>query len=894
MPDWREPLRSRLSGLRLSPAREAEIIVELSQHLDERYEELRRSGLDDGEARRMALEELREPEELARHMRSLRQANVRPPVTMSAPGRFLPADLWQDLRYAIRALRKEPGFAAAAVLTLALGLGANTAIFGLVDATLLRPMPYPHPERLVMLWQRTQTSARGGVLSTVLEHWITRSRAFEAIGGVAPNVGGMVLAGAGATETIPRQWATAQVFDALGVCAIAGRTFLPSDEAQRSSVVVLSEAFWRTRFNADPAIVGRELRLDGGLWTVVGVVPEEAQLLGRTSIWALFPITGRSAGVRSLAVIGRMKAGVSMNGAAADMAAVSNSLAQEFPTSNAGPSVTLEPLRDAVVGTELRQTSYLFLGVVGFVLLICCANVANLLLARATSRKRELAVRSALGGSRARLVRQLLTESLTLATLGGVAGLAIGAAILEAAPSMIPAGLLPNGVKLGFDARVAVFCGVAALLVGTLFGLAPARYAADFSVAAAIASESRSVAGRGGRMRGLLVAGQVATAVILLYGAGLLLRTLLAVEGVDPGYRANSVLAMIVDPPGNERVPWLPFYQNVTQEVRAVPGVRSTAWATTLPMGRSYQSAVFFEVVGDALVAEGQRPAADYQIVSPDYFATLDLPVVAGRAFDDRDARGGAPVCMVNEAFVREHVKGRNPIGLKVAIRRGPSIQSPAVTREIAGVVRQVKARPNEAEELIQVYVPLAQDTPGDIFFLVRPVAGRADALAPPVRAALTRVDKEQLVSVREVTTLEAIGAAATSRHRFRAVLVIAFAALSLVLAMVGVFGVLAYSVQQRVRDFGVRRALGATSRDVLWLVAGSASRVIVVGATIGLAVSAALGRLLESVLFGVNPTDPATFACVTILLALTTAAATLGPAWRAIRIDPAVALRRD
>ena len=318
------------------------------------------------------------------------------------------------------------------------------------------------------------------------------------------------------------------------------------------------------------------------------------------------------------------------------------------------------------------------------------------------------------------------------------------------------------------------------------------------------------------------------------------------------------------------------------------------AWATTLPLGTSYEGQSFFEIVGAPAPPESQRPAADYQIVSPRYFTTLDLPIVAGRGFDDRDVPGNAPVCIVNEAFVRKHLTGRSPIGARVAIRASAAADAPSVVREIVGVARQVKGRPDETEDLLQIYVPFAQDTPGDIFMLVRAGSGRAEALAAPVRAALARVDKEQLVSVRDLVTLNDVAADATSRHRFRAVLVVAFAGLALALAMVGLFGILAYSVQQRVREFGVRRALGATTADVFRIVAWSATRVIAAGTVVGLVLSMMLGRLLSTMLFGVQPSDPMTFVLVGVVLGLTAAAATAAPAWRATRIDPVVALRSE
>jgi putative ABC transport system permease protein len=752
-----------------------------------------------------------------------------------------------------------------------------------------------------MIWERNGASPRGGVAPLNLLDWNERNRSFDLMAGFVPGVGGMVMSGAdGTAETVPRQWVIAGIFDVLGIRAIVGRTFLPSDDSRRSNVVVLSEGFWRTRFNANPGVVGQDIRLDGSLYTVVGVVPNQAQLLGRSSIWALIPIQGAPPAARSahfLRVIGRLKAVVTLDAAAADLSAVAEGLAREFPETNAGRGVTLEPMRDAVIGSELRFTSLLFLGVVGFVLLICCANVANLLLARGTVRARELAIRSALGAGRRRVIRQLLTESLVLSSIAGVLGMGVGAAILNIAPSLVPQGLLPGAVTLAFDMRVVAFCAAAALVVGLLFGVAPAWYATGLPSATVIASDSRTATGHRGRIRSALVIGEVAIAVALLFGAGLLLRTLLAVGNVDRGYRAESVLTMMVDPLGS-RYPTpaslVQFYEAVEGEIRALPGVQSVGWASTLPMGPSDAGQTLYDIVGQPPAEGSRRPAADYQIVSPTYFQTLDLPVVAGRAFHDRDARDGVSVCIVNEAFVRRHFQGGSPIGRRVALRPASSPEATPVVREIVGVARQVKGRPDETEDFVQIYAPLAQSLRDDIYLLVRPASGRAAALAPSVRAAIGRIDREQLVSVREVMTLDDVAWEAAGRHRFRAVLVMTFAGLALLLAMVGVFGILAYSVQQRVRDFGVRRALGATTGDVLRLVAGSAARTIGTGAVIGLALSAVVGRLLATMLFGVEPWDPVTFASVTIVLALTAAISIAGPAWRATRIDPAAALRGE
>jgi putative ABC transport system permease protein len=807
-------------------------------------------------------------------------------------------ELLHDLRFALRQLRGSPAFTLVATLTLALGIGANSAIFALVDATLLRPLPFGDPDRLVAVWETGGTNQRSYVSPLNMLDWNSRSRSFETIAGFTPALGGMVMAGAdGNAETVSRQWVTAGIFDVLGVTPIAGRTFSAEDETKRANVVVLSERFWRTRYNSDPGVIGREVRLDGSLWTVIGVVPEDFQLLGQTSMWAMRPLGNlppRARAAYMLQVVGRLKPGVSVKAAEADLAAVADGLAREFPQTNKGRSVRLEQLHDSMIGTDLRRTSMLFLGVVGFVLLLCCANVANLLLARATVRMRELAVRSALGAGRSRIVRQLLTESIVLSLIGGGLGVGVGAAILSVAPSLIPEGLLPATVALRFDMRIVAFCAVAALLVGLIFGVMPAWKATDFSSADVIATDSRTMTGGGGRLRGLLVIGEVATAVLLLFGAGLLLRTLIAVEGYDRGYRAESVLTMLVDPLGSSYPTpeaLQQFYDQVEAEIAAVPGVAGVAWASTLPLDFFDEGGLSFEIVGDPPLDDSQRPSTEYQVVSPAYFSTLDLPVLAGRSFDRRDTADGVPVCIINEAFARSF-QGRSPIGQRVALRPRSSPEAKPVVREIVGVARQVHGRPDETRDFVQLYVPMAQDLSDDIFLAVRPRSGPAEALTSAVRAAISRIDKEQLVSVRDIRTLDDIAWTVTGRHRFRAVMVAAFAVLALVLAMVGVFGILAYSVQQHLRDFGVRRALGATTNDVLRLVVTSAARVIGTGMVIGLVMAVACARLIQTMLFGVEPLDLPTFALVTIVLGITAALAIAGPAWRAARIDPAVALR--
>ena len=873
---------------------EEEVDEEIAFHLEMRTRELIDRGVDAKTAREHAMRRMGDLGRLKRDCVDLGRKRDREMRLTQWIEEFR-----HDVTFALRQLRRTPGFAIVAALTLALGIGANSAIFALVDSTLLRPLPLPQPDRLVMLWERSETTPRGRVSGLNMTDWLERSQTFEVMGGFASNVGGMVMAGAdGAAETVPRHWVTARFFDVLGVRPIVGRTFTDEDDRQRANLVVLTESFWRTRFNADPSIVGRDLRLDGALFNVVGVVPDQAQLLARTNLWALAALNRQPAARRSysLQAIGRMKGDVSIETARADLITVADTLAREFPQTNKGRGVVVEPLHDAIIGSELRRTSILFVGVVGFVLLICCANVASLLVARATVRSRELAMRSALGAGRRRLIRQLLTESLVLSTIGGVLGIAVGAAILSIAPSVIPSDLLPGPVTLTFDGRVLAFCVIAAIAVGLVFGLAPAFHVTSAPVIQTIASETRSVTGRGAGMRSVLVAGEVATAVLLLFGAGLLLRTLVAVENVDKGYRADRVLTMLVDPLGSKYptvAALTQFFDEVEREIRALPGVSNMAWTSGVPMGPSYNDRAFIEIVGEAPLPEGQQPDADFQIVSASYFDTLDLPLLAGRGFSEHDNRDSRPVCMVSEAFVRRHLNGRSPIGLQVSLRSTSSPDAKPTVREIVGVARQVKGRPDETDDVLHVYVPMTQLLMDDIYLAVRSTQDPT-AIAPSVRAAIARVDKEQLVSVRNVMTLEDVAREATARHRFRAVMVITFALLALVLAMVGVFGILAYSVQQRLRDIGVRRALGATTGDVLRLVLGNATRVIATGAAIGLVLSAFAGQMLSTMLFGVSPLDATTFALVLATLAVTALVSTAGPAWRATRIDPVSALRGE
>lgn len=812
-------------------------------------------------------------------------------------------DVHSDLRLAVRQLISAPGFTLVAALTLALGIGVNSAIFSLADAALMRPLPFGEAERLVMLWERTPTSQKTGVSPLNMRDWSLQSRSFEGMAFVQRGMGGgpLLTAPDGSIETAERQSTNSNFFDVLKVVPIVGRTFKPEDDGPSPRVVLLGEAVWRRRFSGNPSIVGRLVRLNGQPYTVVGVVADNVQFSRPAEIWTLtgqFPDIPTLRAARAFEVVARLKPGETIEAAQAEMSVIADRLARAYPEANKGSGVIVEPIRAGIVGSDLTTTSVFLLAVVGFVLLLCCANVANLLLARAAARTREIAVRSALGASRGRIIRQLLTESLVLAALGGMLGIGVGAAILAAAPALIPPGLLPAAVTPAFDVRVLMFGLAAALVVGVAFGVVPAWQTTGASLAGVMASESRSSTSTSRRFRSLLVAGEVATAVVLLCGAGLLLQSLLKLVGGDTGYRATSESVLTLDfsvPTGkNSRYPTaesvIQFYDAVGRDVSALPEVRRVGWASSLPFGTSELGRWAFEIIGDPEVEARDRPTVEYTTADPGYFSTLDLPIVRGRGFNDRDTLRSVPVCLVNEAFVRRHFQGRNPIGARLLLTA--PFNGPTQIREIVGVARQTSGQPDAPEELAQVYVPLAQFPTGDVYMVVQPSAGTAETLTPLVRRVVARIDPDS--PVRRDRTLATLSVESTAGYRFRAKMVGTFAALALVLAMVGVFGVLAYTVQQRQREIGVRMALGATSARVMWLVFRDAGWMITTGAVAGVVLAGLSGRLIATFLFGVDPLDPLTFVSVSFVILFTAIVAAAAPAWRASRINPIEAFRHD
>ncbi len=804
------------------------------------------------------------------------------------------AMLIQDLRFAARMLLRSPGFTAIAVTVLALGIGASSAIFSLLDAVLLKPLPFGEPSRLVMLWERSPSVAHHRITPLNFVDWNDQNRTFDAMAAISG--GSRTFIGRdGLAEEIPGQAVTARFFDVLRVRPLLGRTFAISDVKPRTDTVVLSERFWRKRLSADPNIVGRTILLDAQPFTVIGVVPGDFEILAHAELWTPYFIPNKPEWrqMHFMQAVGRLKPAATLETARADMAVVASHIAAISPATNKGWGVAIEPLRQALVANDLLTTTLMLGGAVGFVMLMACANVANLMLVRSAARAREIAVRASIGGSRWRIARLLLTESALLGVLGGAAGIGLAALILRAAPNLLPRDFLPVWLKLPLDGRVAAFAAASALFTSILFGLAPAWQAARTPLAAALRSGGRS-ATRGGGLRALLASAEIAAAVLLVAGAGLLLRTLASLDRVDPGFHADHVLTMYVSLP-NSRYPQpekaLSFYQAAEREIGAVPGVRNVGLSTILPTD-GWDIGQGFQVLGQPTMDPSHQSSAHYQMVSASYFRTLGIPLVLGRAFTDRDTTAAPPVCIVNEEFARRYFAKGNALGAMVSVDAMMPEGPKKVARQVVGVSHQVKLEGlAERENDLEIYVPQAQNPWFWSAISVR-TAGDPRALAGAVEAAIARVDKQEAVT--RVRTMDQVVSDTVSTPRFRAGLTGAFAMLALALAAVGIFGVLAFSVSQRTREFGIRMALGAQSRDVLGMVLREALKIAAAGVAAGLIAAALLTRALASLLFGVTPFDALSFGGSAALLGLVALLACLAPAWRAAKVDPAVTLRQE
>jgi putative ABC transport system permease protein len=626
------------------------------------------------------------------------------------------------------------------------------------------------------------------------------------------------------------------------------------------------------------------------------VVPAQVQVFYSADLWTLY-VVKRSPEQRTmhyLKVIGRLKPGVTIQQAAAAMGGVAESIARLFPATNKNWGITTEPLRESVVGKELRSTTLVLGGAIGFVLLMACANVANLMLARGASRAREMAVRVALGAGRLELARQLLTESLVLAAMGGAAGLSLAWALIRAAEHVLPAGTLPVGVGIALDLRVAAFTVAITLATGILFGLAPVWQVSRSGVAEGLRAGGRGASRGNARLLAGLAMAEIAIAVLVVIGAGLFLRTLSRLTEVDPGYHADRVLtARIVLPLAAYPTPdhALEFWDAAQREIDTIPGVRSASLGGSLPLN-GWDIGQGFKVVGDPPIPPDRQEAVHYQIVGARYFATLGIPLLEGRAFRDSDRKGAQEVAIVNQEFARRYLHGRRPVGMHIAVHAMDPGGPKMVEREILGVAGQVRVDSlGEPVNAIEIYVPITQNPWYGASLAVR-TTGDPESIAPALRAAIARVDRG--IALTQVRTMDEIASESVARPRFRARLLAGFAAVALLLAAVGIFGVLAFSVSQRPREFGIRMAVGAQSRDVLGMVLVRGLKIAAGGIALGLAGAALTARTAATLLFGVQPLDGGAYGFAAILLAAVALAAGLVPALRASQVDPAITLREE
>ena len=807
--------------------------------------------------------------------------------------------LWQDVRYGARAMRANPGFTAVAVVALALGVGANTAIFSVVNAVLLRPLQYPNAERVVAIQELSPEGRRVQSTPANFLDWREQATAFEHMAAIFTRTSNLAVGDE--AERIDFAMTSADFFDVFGVRPRAGRFFLPEEErAGHAPVVVLGHALWQRRFGADPSIIGKSVTLDGTAYEVVGVAPEGFSYPDRTEVWvppfARVPTVSeqqdveRARGFGFLAAVALLKPGETLEHARAEMETITARLRGQYPESNSKRFNRVVTLHEHLVG-ESSRALLLLLGAVALVLLIACANVANLLLARAAGRQKEMAVRAALGATRLRLARQLLVESVLLALLGGAAGLLLGWWGVDLLKGLLPAGY-PRAADIGVDPRVLGFTLLVSCATGVLFGLAPALQSSRPDVHGALKEGARGSTGgaRAGRLRNLLIVSEVALSLVLLVGAGLLFRSFVSLRAVELGFRPQSLLTFRLTPSGERfrtDAQYSAFFRDVAERVRNIPGVEAVGVINTLPLAKGPTTG--FRVEGQPETRPDQWPSVNYRSVSPEYFRAVGVSVMRGRVPDERDTPASPPVLAVNEALARRDFPGQDPVGKRISFGVRPGGEP--YWFQIVGVVADVRSMEVQTEPPAEIYTSYLQDPFAGMSYVVRSSV-EPESLAPAVREAVRSVDRAQPVA--EFRTLENLVGEAVAEPRLNSILLGLFAGLALALAAAGIYGVMSYAVTQRTHEIGIRIALGAQSGDVLRFVVGQGMALAAAGVGVGLAASFAVTRLMSGLLYGVSPSDPATLALVSLTLLSVALAACLVPARRATKVDPMVALRHE
>ena len=799
--------------------------------------------------------------------------------------------LLNDIRYGVRMMRKRPGFAAVVVLTLALGIGANTAIFSAVNAVLLKPLPYRNAERLVWVAGNVRGgTSRASVSPPDYLDYRAQNTVFEEFAASTSVPFNVNLTGAGEPERLAGSLVTANYFRAFGVAPALGRAFGAEEErAAPAPVAVLSDGLWRRRFGADPSVVGKVLTLDGKAVTVVGVAPPEFQYPSGAELWLPLDFDQPDMKIRPahfLRPIGLLKPGVTIEQARAETDLIARRLEEQYPESNARWSLNLVPLQEQVIG-GFGTSLWVLLGAVGFVLLIACANVSNLMLARAAGRRRELALRTALGASRWRVVRQQLTESVLLSVAGGAAGLLLAAWGVDVLAAL-GAGDIPRSREIGVDGRVLAFTVALSVLTGIAFGLLPALRASRPNLNEVLKDAGRGSSGPGrGRVRSALVVAEIALALTLLAGAGLLIKSFVGLRHVNPGFDPAHVLTLRVDLARSRYTKpeqAAAFFDQLQRRVAGLPGVEAAGLVSELPLS-GQPNDMYFSVAGRPPQTPDQKVTADYRRVNQDYFRAMRIPVLRGRGFTEQEVTSNARAVVVNETLARTFFPDEDPLGKHLVIDFGK-----AEEYEIVGVAGDVLHRSLEGDVYQMMYVPTLRI--GGTNLVVRTTSSDPTALASAVRAEVAAIDKDQPVS--SVRTMEEVVAGSVAQQRFRTFLLAAFACVALLLAGVGIYGVIAYSVTHRTHEIGIRMALGAQTRDVLRMVVGQGMVLALAGVGCGLLAAFGLTRVLSSLLFGVTATDAWTFAAVSLLIVAVSFLACLLPARRATKVDPMVALRYE